>query len=416
MNEALLDSEYQQRPAALEDCLKSMKEALQSIRYQHHLTALENCFEKIKNASINQNMEMRKVDSDLIMLDAWKEAYLIAYQMDHTDENLLIEAIEACTSILISVYQVNIALATFFSPSFMENDTTFVIAMTILFLGAVCAFHAVEWIKANREELSALFLRHNRKNVSNVFEEVLIGNYKLQKPTGIHPDMLSPNITKYFERNRHIAIGFPGDFSKEKWHVKKLQFWNQWYTCSTEHAQALTDIYRLYHAYEMFHSGKAVNAFNYLKETFTDQYLQCISDSMMSQVLLILLPQLIDSTPEEKKGFYQLMGHCSRHDPDSAEFHRASFFTQFPDSETMPLNWEMDNQKDQQNIGLFDLEYNQRQHIVENLSSIFMPTKVTPYQDSEKKQLCFFPWNNKQDTILNNIDKRGLQLSQMKIM
>jgi len=381
----------------------------------------------IETPIIAQDVEAQYIDLDVQALEAWKKAYVIAKNIDylnylfvqrffHSNEPIKFGFSLLLTSIVFIESFTFFTLEKAFLKDKAPHDAAAFIFMALV---ALQAYQAVRLIESSKRPNGLLFslsvFNANRAIVATTFQNLLANNYKLQRPTGIYPDMLTPSMIKCFERNKHLSIGFPGDFSDEKWAIQKQIFWGKLNPYSLEDTQMLCERYRLYIAYEHFHSGKLVATFNELTDTFTHEYFQFIADSIMSQVLLLLSPELRNYTAEEKKRFYQLMGYCSRHEPDSREFQHASFCLQFPDSEAMPLAWGDDEHSIQKGYELTHLTQAERQDIVKMLVDIFTPEKAYPKKITEKKHPYFFPWIKVQPEVSYNADEESPLLNEMKI-
>jgi len=366
-----------------------MRQILQQEKDRLIIDLNEN-MEKIQALAINQDIETGAVDSNLNILEAWKIAYITAKQIDQLD--YWFDATERFLFIIymiIAIYSMIVIPIHTCKRPYHEQ------------IGLVMAAITLDaFLMSGLTILNLSRFNFNKNKLNKSFENMLINNFSIQRPTGLYPFMLTPTIINNFKRNKHLFVGFPGDFSNEKKKIANRAFWaklNPWHDVNP-----LPEDGRLYTAYEYFHAGKPIATFNNLIDIFANKYFQFIADSIMSQTLLLLSPKLIGYSTETQKRFYQLMGHCARLEPDSPEFIYASFKLQFFDSETMPFDWIINTESTQKGQELCRLGQNERQAIVKMLVNIFNITEPSPKKMPMKINYCFFSCNKMYSNILDD--------------
>lgn len=386
-----------------------MLEMLQTTKARYRVD-LKKLLCELNPPSNIQDVETGIYNYEIDIVETWKKAYVVANEIDHIDYLLLRESYKARTAFLYFLSAFLFCSLKSMNSS-KNDDENMIFDFLFSFIHVIILEHCHRQLLSSNAPMCTLFVfKFYRNKVANVFEKTLINNYKLQTTTGVYPAMLTSTISRYFKRNQELMNGL----SVNKWQIQKQIFWNTFYSYFKMSSEIPPEIIRLHQVYIHFHSGKIMNVFHSLKEPFVDQHLQSISDRLMSQVLHLLSIRLIGSTTQEQKDFFKLMRHCARHDMDTPEFHYASFFLLFPNSKTIPIDWESEQNNFSKNITACTLEKTQYQNIIDKLSSI-MTSEMNQPRKISRKSYCVFFRNTQAKTPRYNKDESELIMLSNKM-
>lgn len=298
------------------------------------------------------DVKMGHMDNDLLLIESWKKAYAMAHVVDNLDydyyrgssEVELLLLVESLIEELGKIWQFAAIIIIIVRISPEWN----IWALKMLMMG-----YFMDWLF---EILKIKWTNNGHKNlVTHRFETLMTHNYSLLKPTDIEQHMLTPILNDRFERNEKIKLGLVPTKALKK--LKWDAFWEKFSPCNTQTIDQLAE-YRFYTTLEHFHSGRFIAAYDNLVEPLTDPYLQSIADSIMAQVLIIILAQN-SHLQEDRKSIDALIGHYAS---------RSS------------LPWE----SEQSSV----LDESTRQGIINMIAGILHPPVVTQTMAMKKNTLC----------------------------